>query len=204
MQFATLALLALIAGATACRNTESGENAFRELEFRVDSTRLGNPISRGGLVFCPPAGWEEADSAVMSAVRERLSDQTADDLLGELDLIYIHPTNGAVLIVTTLDTGTGGVGDFARWARRFVERYHAASPEVPVDEDWLRIGGVPAVQMYRADSARVLFKYLLLGDDLIGLDYSVPRTAWADELRAVESSVGTVRKVESGKLKSES
>lgn len=193
LQSMIFSLAAALALAVSCRSPGGSDGPFRELEFRIDSTLLGDPIRQGGLVFCTPRGWEEADSAVMAAIHRGLADRAADDVLPELDGVRIHAESGAVLVVTTFASSPGRTGDFAGWARRFVERYRAANPEVPAEEDWLKIGGVPAVQLYQADSARVQFQYLLRGERVIGLHYSVPRAAWREQVQAVESSVGTVR-----------
>lgn len=188
----------------SCRPSGRGEDLFRELEFRVDSSLIGEEIVLTGFGFCPPAGWNEADSALMSAVQKGLEQQAAGNPLPTLERVCLHGETGAVLVVTSFAETGDQPGGFPAWARSFVKGYRAASPKVPVEEDWLKIGGILAVQLYIADSARVLFKYLLAGDEVIGLDYSVPRGAWAEEMRAVESSVGTVKKGKSEKQKSES
>jgi len=197
--WATLGMLLI-----SCRPSGRGEDLFRELEFRVDSTLLGEAVVLAGIGFCPPVAWGEADSTLMSAVRAGLERQAAGNPLPTLERAFLHEQTGAVLVVTSFAAAGDPPGRFPAWARSFVEEYRAASPKVPVEEDWLKIGGIPAVQLYAADSARVLFKYLLGGDRVIGLDYSVPRAAWAEEMRAVESSVGTVRNGKSGKQKAES
>jgi hypothetical protein len=76
-----------------------------------------------------------------------------------------------------------------------VEAYRSAHPGLDVQEEWLLLGGIHAVQLLGMDTLRVQFKFLVESDPVVGLDYSVPHAAWEQEVRAVESSLGTIRRL---------
>jgi hypothetical protein len=180
--------------AVSCRGSGGSNGPFREMEFAVDSSRLGDPIQIEGLFVQVPAGWDEADSALMAAVRQAVAGQASGDHPPEFHTVRIQPETGGVLVATSFPEGPRTMDDFVSWARSFVEEYRATRPEVPVEEDWLKIGGMAAVQIYQADSLRIQFKYLIGADVPVGLDYSVPRATWEREVRSVESSLGSIRK----------
>ncbi|MBU0507828.1 hypothetical protein KKH27_03180 [bacterium] len=184
----------VLALAVSCRGSGGSDGPFRELEFAVDSSRLGDPIHVKGLVVHAPAGWDEADSTLLVAVRQAVVGQASENRLPEFHTVRIQPETGGVLVITSFPKDPRTTGDFVTWARSFVEEYRRARSEVPVEEDWLKIGGMAAVQIYQADSLRIQFKYLIAADLPVGLDYSVPRAAWEKEVRSVESSLGSIRK----------
>ncbi|MFZ5433890.1 MAG: hypothetical protein ACOZB3_08970 [Calditrichota bacterium] len=189
--FRVLLTLGFVVFALACRGSGQAAGPFRELEFAVDSSRLGAEISIGDISLHAPNGWEPADTSLMNAVRSRIEADTGAfgvDLLA----VCLNPASGGILMITGFRNPPAKNEGFVPWARQFVEQYRAARPDVPVEEDWIKLGAISAVQLYPADSLRVQFKYVLDAPSPLGLDYVVPKSHWEAEVRSVESSLGTI------------
>jgi hypothetical protein len=158
----------------------------------VDSARLGSEAVVDGVSLRVPLGWTAADSSVLQSVRQAVRLDTGDFPV-EPRAVFVG-AGPSVLVATTFRTKPEAAEGFTGWARRYVEAYRAARPSLDVQEEWLLLGGIHAVQLLAMDTLRVQFKFLIESDPVVGLDYSVPRAAWEQEVRAVESSLGTIRK----------
>jgi hypothetical protein len=188
-------LTALWAGLllVSCRGSGEAPSPYRQLTFTVDSSRLGEEVSVAGIAFQAPRGWERADSAAMVRIREAAAQDTGRFAVVP-EAVFVNPISNALLFVVTFAGGATTTDGFTGWARRFVDVFSADKPQGTVREEWLLLGDCPAVQLLIQDSVRVQFKFLLDAKVPVGLDFSVPRSAWEEEVRAVESSLGTIRK----------
>ena len=175
-----------------CRGEAPSHGPYREFAFSVDSARLGAQTVVDGVSLRVPLGWTAADSAVLQSVRQAVRLDTGSFPV-EPQAVFVG-AGPSVLVATTFRTKPGPSEGFTGWARRYVEAYRAARPGLDVQEEWLLLGGIHAVQLLAMDTLRVQFKFLIESDPVVGLDYSVPRAAWEGEVRAVESSLGTIWK----------
>jgi hypothetical protein len=192
--FACLLWAAALILAVSCRGSgNSPSSPFREFVFTVDSTRLGSAVSVGPFRLRAPVGWEAADSGLLVQVQEHLAQDTSR-LAARPVLLYLNHSTQSVFLGVIFRAGPTADEGFVGWARRFVETTRSANPNATVEEEWLLIGQVRAVQLYTVDSLRVQFKFLLDAPTPVGLDFSVPRPAWEYEVRSIESSLGTLRK----------
>jgi hypothetical protein len=177
----------------SCRSSGQMPDLYQELTFSVDSTRLGETVAIGGMVFHAPRSWERIDSSTVSHIRQAVSGDTNQSGVA-LEGVFVNSTNGAVLVVTSFDRKTTEPEEFAKLAYRFAETFGGSTSKPGPREERLLLSDIPAVQLYATDSLRVQFKFLLDLKIPIGLDYSVPRVAWSQEVRSVESSLGSIRR----------
>jgi len=175
-----------------CRGAAPSHGPYREFAFSVDSARLGAEAAVEKVSLRVPLGWTAADSSVLQSVRQAVRLDTGDFPV-EPRAVFVG-AGASVLLATTFRTKPEAAEGFTGWARRYVEAYRAARPSLDVQEEWLLLGGIHAVQLLAMDTLRVQFKFLIESEPVVGLDYSVPRAAWEQEVRAVESSLGTIRK----------
>lgn len=176
-----------------CRGTQSSHGPYREFEFAVDSTRLGESVHIGDIVFRVPKGWVPADSSVMEQVRKAAHKDTSR-FPAEPKNVFIDLTTGSVLLCTTFPNRPEAALGFTGWGRQYVDTYRGARTGMEIQEEWLLLGGVHAVQIMLMDTQRVQFKFLIESEPVVGLDFSVPRPAWQGQARTVESSLGTIEK----------
>jgi hypothetical protein len=189
---ALLCCAVVVAFGAGCRGAAVSHGPFREFTFSVDSSRLGTEATIGKVSLRVPLGWEAADSSVLESIREAAGPDTGDFPV-EPRAVFIGE-GSSILIATSFRTKPEAAEGFSGWARRYVEAYRSARPGLDVQEEWLLLSGIHAVQLLAMDTLRVQFKFLIESDPVVGLDYSVPRAAWEQEVRAVESSLGTIRK----------
>jgi len=164
-----------------CRGAAPSHGPYREFAFSVDSARLGAEAAVEKVSLRVPLGWTAADSSVLQSVRQAVRLDTGDFPV-EPRAVFVG-AGASVLVATTFRTKPEAA-----------EAYRAARPSLDVQEEWLLLGGIHAVQLLAMDTLRVQFKFLIESEPVVGLDYSVPRAAWEQEVRAVESSLGTIRK----------
>jgi hypothetical protein len=176
-----------------CRGAAPAHGPYREFTFTVDSTWLGDGVMVAGLSLRVPLGWTAVDSAVMEVIRHTARLDSGVFSL-EPQTVFLGADSNSLLVISTFRHAPDPSEGFTGWARRYVEAYREARPELAAQEEWLLLGGVHAVQLFAMDTLRVQFKFLIESEPAVGLDYSVPRSAWEGEARAVESSLGTIRK----------
>lgn len=179
----------------SCRGSGEAPSPYRQFTFTVDSARLGEEVSFAGITLRAPRGWDRADSTAMVRIREAAAQDTGRFAVVP-EAAFVNPVSNALLFVVTFAGGATSTDGFTGWARRFVDVFGADKPQNTIREEWLLLGGCPAVQLLIQDSMRVQFKFLLDGKVPVGLDFSVPRGAWEGEVRSVESSLGTIRRQE--------
>jgi len=166
---------------------------YQKLTFSVDSTRLGEAVAVGEIVFRVPRSWERLDSSTVSNIQKTAMGDTNRSGV-TLEGVFVNDSDGAVLVLTSFSRKTTEEKEFTELAFRFAETFEGANHQDTPREERLLLGDIPTVQFYAADSLRVHFKFLLDVRAPIGLDYSVPRSAWPQEVRSVESSLGTIRR----------
>jgi hypothetical protein len=193
MRILMLVIAALVLVLIGCRKSEPAHGPFREFAFTVDSTRLGTQTGVAGITFRVPRGWMAADSSILARVRQIASDDTSEFSVDPQN-VFIGSDIGGILIATTYRVKPAAAEGFTGWTHRYLKAYRAAHPEINLQEEWLLLSNAHAVQLMAMDTLRVQFKFLIESDPVVSLDFSVPRTAWEKEVRAVESSLGTIRK----------
>jgi len=192
VRMALLCCAVALGAGSGCRGAAPSHGPYREFAFSVDSTRLGAETVVEGVSLRVPLGWAAADSSVLQSVRQAVRLDSGDFPV-EPRAVFVG-AGPSVLVAVTFRAKPGPAEGFTGWARRYVEAFRSVRPGLDVQEEWLLIGGIHAVQLLAMDTLRVQFKFLIESDPVVGLDYSVPRAAWEQEVRAVESSLGTIRK----------
>ncbi|MCB9357671.1 MAG: hypothetical protein H6505_03770 [Calditrichaeota bacterium] len=190
-------LIALIALVSACSNskkTEPKSDAFEELEFTVDSTKLGDSLSIGGVKLRAPAEWAPLDSETFETLTNVAARDTSKLGLTPV-MAYRKPGGGPLLLVSTFAQPVDLGVSFIPWAGQVADVYRKQRPDAQFSEAWLSLGGVEALQIMGIGEKLVHLKLILHGDQPVSLDYTVPRTTWKDDVEYVESSLGSIRKI---------
>jgi hypothetical protein len=84
-------------------------------------------------------------------------------------------------------------GDFKNRYHDFVRRLQESAH---IQEDEFLKDGIPVTQYLIQDESKVVFKFIMknVGDNWIQFDYIVLRELYSDEVKAIESSVGSIRR----------
>lgn len=175
----SLSLLLATALLSACHSTPDHAGQFRSFPVTVDSTRLGARIQIGAVTLRTPADW----------VTDSTAAQSGGAVTSPARWVSTR-ANGWLQAMTV-----PGSIDFAAWAKEQVAGYRAAHRHASVGEEWLLIGKLRAVQLIGVDSLTVNFHVLVDAPAPVVLDYFVPQAVFSGEVRGVESSIGSLRRL---------
>lgn len=167
------------------------------MHFNVVPEKLGVPVVAEdlGIRFQPPAGWEPLSSAAFDSVSHVL-DRSDEALRLHPRHIFLDPRNGSLCSVTTVAfaDSLGFDAMIARYGALIADRYQG---------DSLRQGlfykdNIRMVQYLLQPQDRVAFKLLFetpVGG-VIQFDYIVPKLFYAGEVKAIESSIGSIQRID--------
>lgn len=173
-------------------------HAAQVMQFEVDPALLG-PVVRDSTLrvsFRPPLAFVPVDSARHREMREqtRLGWREGDPLANDPVLLFEIPDTPALCKVGRfLEPPDGGIKD--EWIDRCRETMERQVAPTEVLLDVFRIGEtVLAVQFLVQNPRMILFRILCQGPgpEPVMIDYLLPRDLYELEVRAVESSIGTV------------
>jgi hypothetical protein len=176
--------------------------ASPDLFFHVDSTRIDPAVLDAGmgLHFCPPKGWEPVSSGVFAEFRKTIQSEFPRDQMAAVDPlhIYLKKENQGFLAVSRFHgvMGTSGVRLFLKEYSRLLAAKFGA--------DRVRKGGFFKDEiefsqfLIRADN-RIMFKLIFSNaeNQRIQFDYIVPEAVYPIELKAIESSIGSIELIHS-------
>lgn len=188
-----LCVLLLVAACSKEKKT-SGEGVFEPIEFVVDSAKLGELVEAGGLRLHAPAGWIALDSAGMQQLIGVASRDTSEMQLRP-ERAFKRVGGGPMLLVSRFPKAIKLGAGFIPWAGQVAKVYRDQRTDVVVQEQWMSVSGVEALQLYSQSGKLVHVKIILNASEPVSLDYTVPVDLWPEEVRAVESSLGSLRKV---------
>jgi hypothetical protein len=176
--------LSLLLFSLSCKST----GGFQDFKVRVDSTQLGSLTSFGQITLRQPKGWIGADS-ITQAATSRIITEDGAAVPGRAAILYKPETKS--LMIGHVAAATANFDDWTAESRQNFQRLHGGAS---FSESRLRINGVPLIQLFAADSMGVHFRLLLNSQPPTVLDYIISQSALGSDLRAVESSMGTIHK----------
>lgn len=190
-----LLVLTLIAGCTSQKNDDPDRPA--ELIFDVDSELLGEQVhlEDQGVRFNPPREWGHISGDVFDEAIQQLENNQLDHEPFSIQPIrmFLHPQNGSTLIVSEITTtkllpGTGEIMKAFRTVLK--ERFN----DTDVLETIFLKDEIQFHQYLVQSQDKVNFKFLFTNtaDDLLQVDYIVPRSVYLSESKAIESSIGSI------------
>ncbi len=176
----------------------SGLHRAPVMQFEVDPTLLG-PVVRDSTLrisFQPPLAFVPVDSVEHREIRDQIrqgrhgGDPLAND---PVQLFEIPGTPARIKIGRFLEPPVGGMDN--EWIERCREIMEQQVAPAEVLQDVFRIGEtVLAVQFLVQSPQMILFRIICQGPgpEPVLIDYLLPRDLYELEVRAVESSIGTV------------
>jgi hypothetical protein len=169
-----------------------------EMEFFVNSELLGTSVrdSLLNVTFNPPLQWEPLrDDLFAEATRQLLSEQSDSDTISVTpEYIFLDDKQGSSLIVSTVQFRTGLASDN-------IGGYHASLKEHFGNEGVLYTvyvkDGIYFHQYLLQNHEMINFKLMTHETDntMLQWDYVVPRYAYTIEVRAIESSIGSIKRI---------
>ncbi len=167
------------------------------MQFDVDPGRLGVAVEAAdhGIRFQAPAGWEPLAASAIDSIGRAVA------LLGDVfDLrpryVFLDPSTGSLLSVATVS-----LPDSLTFDEQIAHYGALLADQFP--SDTLRQGqylkdGIHIAQFLVHPPGRVTFKLLFESPfgTLLQFDYLVPAAQYPGQIKAIESSIGSIQRHE--------
>lgn len=185
----------------ACAQDRARPTGLQEIQFAVDSSLIASSISDTalGISFAPPRTWDAVPAkALKAAQREATSRSDVSPGItrtGGPDLLYAWshaPSGGVITIATFADFDTR---DSSVTLQEFEKYYKSAMPQGEVKMALFTTKAFKVHQLMASDENRVNFKMIFSSLRLrkpIQFDFVVPRGAYPQMVRTIESVAGSV------------
>jgi hypothetical protein len=178
----------------SCKGSSPKLVKRQELKFTVDSTKLGDEVTFGGIAFRIPKGWLPADSTMLFTLKK-----VAGGEFGRFQIVpqavFQDPATGAFVKVSLFAKQMAAGQTFVNWGRQYVDEFHSTHRKISMSEDWIGLSGMPAVLLSFGDTQTAQLKLAVEGPPPSELSFSIPTDSYIIQKRSIESSIGSVRKL---------
>lgn len=180
MNFKLLFPLILFIGCISCHSTDQ-ESDNANMQFRIDSSKLAGVVRlpEHDLQYCPPAGWTSAEAGTF---QERL-DQSYTGQISEVLQVYRDSASTAFLVVSCLPDTERHLDSLAQ-----AEQIWRDTRKGHFEHQGL------SFTQYLLQSPQWISFRLFTGEDEpdVRFDYFVSRDIYQNEVRKIESSIGSI------------
>jgi hypothetical protein len=179
-----------------CGNREKSDT-YSELIFEIDSTLVGPEIKleEFNLAVSPPAGWTALDlnlqDSLKAVVLSRLSGGEGF-LIDPLEIIW-EPKTSSILSISRIELREDSVQ---------IKDYYSVMEQTFTDQSlnkgYFKSRELPFTQYLIQGNSQVAFKLITHTDEnaYIQFDYVIPLNHYMDRLKAIESSIGSIHKLD--------
>ena len=195
LELLQLLLCGIIVGSLAgCDPPDSQKPTYETLVFNVDQTRLEPAITDTTLKIklSAPKGWKAIDDAMLAGVIDGLGDKLAQGLQMVPRWVFMNEDSRAMCVVSRLGGGKGPPDETLLKTQETA--YRIQFPRATVQRATFMKGAFRVHQLMVGTSDFVLVKLVCDAPDnpVFEVDYVVPRDVYEAELRAIESSIGSI------------
>jgi hypothetical protein len=194
-----VSLLLVTSMCTYCGSDEVSENTAKapELQFNIDMAKLGAVYQQDdyGITLYPPKGWELVSAEVFQQLKEQISKNISVQEVSfePIDMFFNEENQSILSIAHIIDVNKQGITD-----QDLLKKYQEFLTS-EINSSLLKKGeflkdGIHFVQVLIQDGDRVIFKLLVqnVKNQLIEFDYIVLKSTYNSEVKAIESSIGTI------------
>ena len=195
LEFLQLLLGGIIAGSLiGCDSPNAQKRTYETLTFNVDRTRLEPAITDTTLKIeiSAPKGWKAIDDTMLTEVIDRLGDTLTQGLQMTPRWVFLNETSRARCVVSRLEGGAVPPNDTL--LKTLETAYRTQFPKATVQRAIFMKDAFRVHQLMVAASDLVLIKLICNAPEnpVFEVDYVVPRDVYGTELRAIESSIGSI------------
>lgn len=184
------------------QNKNANTDTLPEAYFDIDSAKIGKLFQNDdyGIRFNPPRAWELVSPEIFEKISEHVSYRGSDQEFSFKPIyIFLDQENGSMLSISVLSSvdDTVSTEDLLKRYRELLDVRFGSSElkKVAFSKD-----GIGFLQFLIQEKDKVIFKLLFenLENQVIQLDYIVSRTIYPSEVKAIESSIGSILLVRKG------
>ena len=195
LELLQLLLCGIIIGSLiGCDPPNSQKRTYETLVFNVDQTRLEPAITDTTLKIeiSAPKGWKAIDDAMLMEVIDRLGDKLTQGLQMMPRWVFMNEDSRAMCVVSRLESGKVPLNETL--LQTLETAYRTQFPKATVQRAIFMKDAFRVYQLMVGASDFVLIKLMCNASEnpVFEVDYVVPRDVYETELRAIESSIGSI------------
>ena len=195
LEFLYLLLCGVIIGSMAsCDPPNSQKRTYETLIFNIDQTRLEPAITDTTLKMeiSAPKGWKAVDDSMLARVIGGLGDKLTQGLQMVPRWVFVNEGSWAMCVVSRLDAVE--VSPDETLLKMLETAYYTEFPKATIQRTIFMKGAFRVHQLMVGASDFVLVKLICDAPEspVFEVDYVVPRNVYEAELRAIESSIGSI------------
>ena len=184
----------IVVNLIGCDSPNAQKRTYETLVFNVDRTRLEPAITDTTLKIeiSAPKGWKAIDDAMLTEVIDRLGDTLTQGLQMNPRWVFLNENSRAMCVVSRLEGGAVPPNDTL--LKTLETAYRTQFPKATVQRTIFMKDAFRVHQLMVAASDLVLIKLICNAPEnpVFEVDYVVPRDVYGTELRAIESSIGSI------------
>ncbi len=179
-------------------DNQKEKNELPQMHFNVESQLLGNEITdmKNGVRYSPPKNWTILSDEIFNKVSEQVKSQISNnsEIVYTPVAIYANPNDNSFLsfgYVDIKENTSGYDSQIRRYADILSEQFDSSS----VKSTQFLKDDIKITQYLVQKNNLVTFKLLLKGTNnkLLEFDYIVPKNNYGNEIKAIESSIGSIK-----------
>ena len=195
LELLQLLLCGIIIGSlVGCDPPNSQKRTYETLVFNVDQTRLEPAITDTTLKIeiSAPKGWKAINDAMLMEVIDRLGDKLTQGLQMMPRWVFMNEDSRAMCVVSRLESGKVPLNETL--LQTLETAYRTQFPKATVQRAIFMKDAFRVHQLMVGTSDFVLVKLVCDAPEnpVFEVDYVVPRDVYETELRAIESSIGSI------------
>ena len=185
-----------IIGFSGCDPSNTKQQPYETLSFNVDETQLEPVVTDTVLkiAIAAPKNWKQIDDSMLAQVVNKLEPQlTPQDLQIVPRWIFLNEDSRAICIVSKLNGVETAPDDTL--LETLTTAYRNQFPNAKVQQTIFMKDAFRIHQLMVIAADFVLIKLICDAPETLvfEVDYHVPRDVYQTELRAIESSIGSIQ-----------
>ena len=184
----------IVVNLVGCDSPNAQKRTAETLTFNVDPTRLEPAITDTTLKLeiAAPKGWKAIEDAMLAEVIDRLGDTLTQGLQMVPRWVFLNENSRAMCVVSRLEGGAVPPNDTL--LKTLETAYRTQFPKATVQRATFMKEAFRVHQLMVVASDFVLIKLICNAPEnpVFEVDYVVPRDVYQTELRAIESSIGSI------------
>ena len=165
------------------------------LVFNVDSLLIGERYTNEeiGVSFCPPKEWTQLSSELMNSIEQSLlemEDSSSVEII--LQNVFLNQKNSCICFLSTFQKTMPA----AQIRNIYLTELYAGDIKGSINEGSYLYNGFNIRQIIHVQDDQVTIKLVCISGDehIFMLDYIVPSQFYEQNIRTIESSIGTLIK----------
>ena len=185
-----------IIGFSGCDPSNTKKQPYETFTFNVDETQLEPVVTDTALkiAIAPPKNWKQIDDSMLAQVVNKLEPQlTPQDLQIAPRWIFLNEGSRAMCVVSELNGVETAPDDTL--LETLTTAYRNQFPNAKVQQTIFMKDAFRIHQLMVIAADFVLIKLICDAPETLvfEVDYRVPRDVYQTELRAIESSIGSIQ-----------